>query len=47
MAPLAKALVDVRIFNPQAESNWSKNVQQIYNSHEDEKKEYRLRVLQV
>ena len=31
-SPLAKALIDVRIFNPQAESNWNKSVQQMYNS---------------
>ena len=31
-----------------AESNWNKRVQQMYNSHEDEKKkEYGPRVLQV
>ena len=47
-SPLAKALIDVRIFNPQAESNWNKSVQQMYNSHEKErKKEYGPRVLQV
>ena len=31
-SPLAKAFIDVRIFNPQAESNWNKSVQQMYNS---------------
>ena len=47
-SPLAKALIDVRIFNPQAESNWNKSVQQMYNSHEEKKKkEYGPRVLQV
>ena len=36
------------LFNPQAESNWNKSVQQMYNSHEEEKKkEYGPRVLQV
>ena len=47
-SPLAKALIDVRIFDPQAESNWNKSVQQMYNSHEEEKKfkEYGPRVLQ-
>ena len=36
----------IRIFNPQAESNWSKNVLQAYNSHQEEKKkEYGPRVL--
>ena len=45
-SPLAKAFIDVRIFNPQAESNWNKSVQQMYNSHEEEKKkEYGPRVL--
>ena len=42
-SPLAKALIDVRIFNPQAESNWNKSVQQMYNSHEEEKKNSRGR----
>ena len=47
-SPLANALIDVRIFNPQAESNWNKSVPQMYNSHEEEKKkEYGPRVLQV
>ena len=47
-SPLEKALIDVRISNPQAESNWNKSVQQMYNSHEEEKKkEYGPRVLQV
>ena len=45
---LAKALIDVRIFNPQAESNWSNSIQQICKMREEEKmKEYGPRVLQV
>ena len=46
---LAKTLIDVRIFNPQAESYCpSKRVQQMYNSLEqNKKKEYGPRVLQV
>ena len=37
-SPLARALIDVRVFNPQAQTNWSKSVPEMYIAHEDEKK---------
>ena len=37
-SPLSKALIDVRIFNPQAESNWNKSVQQMYTSQVKKKR---------
>ena len=47
-SPLAKAFIDVRVFNPQAKANWEKSIPQKYKSHEDEKKQgYLPRVLQV
>ena len=47
-SPLAKAFIDVRIFNPQAKTNWDRSIPQMYTSHENEKKtEYLPRVLQV
>ena len=38
-SPLDKACIDVRVFNPQAESNWKKTRKQMYVSHEAEKKQ--------
>ena len=38
-SPLDKAFIDVRVFNPQAESNWKKTRKQMYVSHEAEKKQ--------
>ena len=47
-SPLAKAFIDVRVFNPQAKANWVKSIPQMYKSHEEEKKQgYLPRVLQV
>ena len=47
-SPLAKAFIDVRVFNPQAKANWEKSIPQMYKSHEEEKKQgYLPRVLQV
>ena len=41
-------IIDVRVFNPQAESNWKKTIKQMYVSHEAEKKtEYMPRLIQV
>ena len=37
-SPLAKAFIDVRIFNPQAKTNWDRSIPQMYTSHENEKK---------
>ena len=46
--PLAKAFIDVRVFNPQAKANWEKSIPQMCKSHEEEKKQgYLQRVLQV
>ena len=49
-SPLDKAFIDVRVFNPQAESNWKKTIKQMHVSHghEAEKKtEYMPRLIQV
>ena len=47
-SPLAKAFIDVRVFNPQAKSNWEKRIPQMYKSREEEKNQgYLPRVLQV
>jgi len=47
-SPLARAFVDVRVFNSQAQSNATKSIPQMYISHENQKKtEYLPRVLQV
>ena len=47
-APMEKAFLDVRIFHPNADSNRSKSLPQLYTSHENEKKNaYNDRVIQV
>ena len=47
-SPLDKAFIDVRVFNPQAESNWKKTIHQMHVSHEAEKKtEYMPQTIQV
>ena len=50
-SPLAKAFIDVSVFNPQAKAtkaNWEKSIPQMYKSREEEKKQgYLPRVLQV
>ena len=47
-SPLSRAFIDVRVFNPQAQSNWSKSIPAMYEAHQNEKKtEYLARVLQV
>ena len=38
-SPLAKAFIDVRVFNPQAKANWEKSILQMYKSREEEKKQ--------
>ena len=46
--PMEKAFFDVRIFHPNADSNRSKSLPQLYTSHENEKKRsYNQRVVQV
>ena len=37
-SPLSRAFIDVRIFNPQAQSNWNKSIPAMYTSHQNEKK---------
>ena len=45
---LASAFIDIRIFHPQAPSNSSKSIPQMYRSHEMEKKrQYNSRVLEI
>ena len=45
---MIKALIDVRVFNHRADSNWSKSVQQMYILHEKEKKkDFGPRILEV
>ena len=46
--PMEKAFFDVQIFHPNADSNHSKSLPQLYTSHENEKKRsYNQRVVQV
>ena len=46
--PMEKAFLDVRIFHPNAASNRSKSLPQLYASHESEKKRvYNDRIIQV
>ena len=47
-APLARAFLDIRVFNPQAQTNRSKPIPMMYSSHENQKKrEYNARVLNI
>ena len=39
VALLAKAFIDVKVFNPQAKTHWEKIIPQMYKSHEEEKKQ--------
>ena len=46
--PLDRVFTDIRVLHPQAPSNSNKNLMQMYQSHEGEKKrKYNTRVLQV
>ena len=46
--PLDKTYTDIRVFHPQAPSNASKTITQMYHHHETSKKrEYNARVIQV
>ena len=46
--PMEKAFFDVRIFHPNADSNRSRSLPQLYNSHENEKKRtYNDRIINV
>ena len=46
--PMNRAFIDVRVFNPHAPSNAAKTLEQMYVTHEQEKKrKYLARILQV
>ena len=46
--PLNRAFLDIRVFNPLAQTNWSMTIDEMYKSHEAQKKrEYADRILQV
>ena len=46
--PLARAFLDIRVFNPQAQTNRTKSIKQMYCSHENQKKrEYNARVMNI
>ena len=46
--PMEKAFFDVRIFHPNATSNRSKTLPQLYQAHENEKKRtYNQRIIEV
>jgi hypothetical protein len=46
--PLARAFLDIRVFNPQAQTNKSKSIAQAYIMHENQKKrEYNSRVINI
>ena len=42
-----RILADVRIFNPNSESYLAQTLAQLYNQHENKKRQYLNRVLQV
>ena len=44
----SRAFFDIRIINPMAQTNWNKDVSEVYNMHEDlKKKEYNERILEI
>ena len=46
--PLSRAFFDIRVFNPQAQTNWKKEIPAMYLSQESEKKrEYNARILEI
>ena len=46
--PLCRAFFDIKVFNPFAQSNWSKKIPDMYTHHEHLKKaEYNDRIMQV
>ena len=46
--PMSRAFLDIRVFNPRAQTNWRKDVQERYRSHEQQKKkEYGARILEI
>ena len=47
-APLRRAFFDIRVFNPQASTNWCKDIPEMYAHHEHlKKREYNARMLEV
>ena len=46
--PLNRAFLDIRVFNPLAQSNWHMDIKDMYRHHEEQKKrEYNARILQI
>ena len=46
--PLRRAFFDIRVFNPLAPTNWCKEIPQMYDHHEEQKKkEYNARILEI
>ena len=46
--PLSRAFFDIRVFNPQAQTNWTKDIPAMYSHHEHlKKREYNARILEV
>ena len=47
-APLSRAFFDIRVFNPLAQTNWEKEIPDMYRLHESRKKEeYNTRILEI
>ena len=47
-SPLKRAFFDVRVFNPLAPTNWSKDIPQMHTHHEElKKREYNARIIEV
>ena len=46
--PLSRAFFDIRVFNPQAQTNWQKQIPDMYLHHEKQKKrEYNARIMEI
>lgn len=46
--PMRRAFFDIRVFNPLASSNWSKEIPKMYTHHENlKKREYNARILEI
>ena len=46
--PLNRAFLDIRVFNPLAQSNWQMDIKDMYRHHEEQKKrEYNARIMQI
>ena len=47
-APLSRTFFDIRVFNPLAQTNWEKEIPDMYRFHESRKKEeYNARILEI